>query len=177
VKTKNDWAEMIQKDKKDYGINLTDEEISCIKKSKFKRIVEEAVTRKALEDLNNDAERHSKSANIMKANLKREKYLDDPRFSRSDAELLFSLRTRMIDVKKNFSKKYGDDMARRTCKVNVVVETQDHIFKGDGLTEKIEISKDVVYEDIFKNVDEQLVVIKIFKKLLREREILLNSEN
>ena len=42
----------------------------------------------------------------MKANLERKGYFIDPRFSRSDIELLFS-RTRMVDVKKNFANEYG----------------------------------------------------------------------
>ena len=129
------------------------------------------VQRKALEDLNKVADSHSKSRNLMKPKLEREKYLEDPRFSKSDVELLFALRTRMIDVKSNFSNKYGDDVACRTCNVNVVIESQEHILNCD---EELEKGK-VEYTDIFKNVDKQLEIVRVFKKQLRKREILLNT--
>ena len=110
----------------------------------------------------------------MKPNLVREKYLEDPRFSKSDVELLFALRSRMIDVKSNFSNKYGDDLACRTCNVNVVIESQEHILKCDGLEDKLEKGK-VEYTDIFKSVDKQLEIVRVYKKQLRKREILLNT--
>ena len=153
-KTKDDWAEVIEKDKKDYGIDLSDEEISSMKRNRFLKIVHEAVQRKALEDLNKVADSHSKSRNLMKANLDREKYLEDPRFSKSDVELLFSLRTRMIDVKSNFSNKYGDDVACRTCNVNVVIESQEHILNCDGLDDKLVKGK--VDGDCAESLREQL---------------------
>ena len=174
-RTKNDWAEIIEKDKKDFGIELTDEEISKMKESKFKRIVNIAVTEKTLEYLNKTAHGHSKSRKLIKQTLEREKYFDDPRFTRSDVELLFSLRTRMIDVKNNFSNKYGDDIACRTCKVQP--ESQEHILKCEALKITVDVPNDVCYEDIFKSVEKQLEIVKVFRNLLREREIILNTAN
>ena len=79
----------------------------------------------------------------------------------------------MVDLKRNFSIKYGDDIACRTC--HVLVECQEHILKCERLRERIDVPKDVTYEDLFKDVDKQLEITKLFKKLLREREILMNS--
>ena len=173
--TKNDWVELVQKDKADYKINLSDEEISKTKKSKYEKLVEEAVRKKTICDLNKVAENHSKSEHLMKANLKREQYLVDPRFSRGDAELLFKLRTRMVDVKNNFSKKYQGDLSCRTCNINVVIESQEHILKCDGLKEKVKVPDTILYSDLFKTVEKQLEALKAFKALLREREIKLNT--
>ena len=80
----------------------------------------------------------------------------------------------MIDVKKNFSIKYGDDLACRTCNVNVVIESQEHILNCNGLNEEPEKGK-VEYTDIFKNVDQQIEIVKVFKQKLRKREIMLNT--
>ena len=116
-KTKNDWAELIEHEKKKYEIDLTDDEISRLKKNKFKELVEKAVNKKASEYLNKVAEKHTKSHKLVKFKLAREPYFDDPRLSRNDIELLFSLRTRMVDLKKNFSNKYGVDLSCKICKV------------------------------------------------------------
>ena len=73
--------------------------------------------------------------------------------------------------KSNFSNKHGDDVACRTCNVNVFIESQEHILNCDGLNDKLEKGK----ADISKNVDKQLVIVRVFKKKLRKREILLNT--
>ena len=173
VKTKNDWAEIVESDKSEMNINLSDDDIAKMKESRYKSIVEKAVTAKALEHLNNTADNHSKSQILIKPKLEREKYFDDQRFSRSEVELLFALRTRMTDLKGNFSNKYGDDIACRICKVHI--ERQEHLLKCEVLKSKVENPKDVVYEDIFGHVDKQLEAVRMYKKLFREREVFLNT--
>ena len=91
-------------------INLSDREIAKMKESKYKSLVEKAVTRKELAYLNTTADNHSKSRILIKSKLEREQYFDNQRFSRSEVELLFALRTRMIDLKSNLSNKYGNDV-------------------------------------------------------------------
>ena len=49
------------------------------------------------------------------------------KISMRDVELLFKLRTRMVDVKNNFSNKYGTDIACRLC--NVQAECQEHLIR------------------------------------------------
>ena len=106
-------------------INLSHSEIAKMKESKYKSILEKAVTKKALEYLNTTADNHSKSRILIKSKLEREKYFDYERFSRSEVELLFALRT-MIDLKSNLSNKYGNDIACRICKVQI--ECQKHLL-------------------------------------------------
>ena len=55
-KTKNDWSELVEKDKSDFEIDLTDEEISKMKESKFKNIVNTAAIKMALSNLNTTAD-------------------------------------------------------------------------------------------------------------------------
>ena len=66
VQTKHDWAELVTMDKLDMEIDLTDEEISKMKESKFKNIVDKAVAKKALQHLNTTADSHSKSRILKK---------------------------------------------------------------------------------------------------------------
>ena len=140
----------------------------------FKNVVDKAV-KKATEYLNKKAESHTKSQHLMKTNLVREKYFESDKFSRSDVELLFSLRTRMIDVRKNFPSNYNNQIGCRLCMVQV--EDQKHILKCEKLVARVKIPVDIEYEDIFKSVEKQKEILKVFKELLRTRELLLNTSH
>ena len=98
---KNDWVNQIELDKMDIGLNLSEEDVSSISKRKFKKIVKEKIKKASLIFLNNLANPHSKSENLVKSELKCSIYLKDKRFSASEAQLLFKLRTRMFSVKDN----------------------------------------------------------------------------
>jgi hypothetical protein len=126
-RSKIDWVELVEQDKEDFGIDISDDEILKMKEGKFKSLVNKSVIQKSLDHLNTVADGHLKSKNLVKPKMVREPYFDDSRFSRSDIELLFSLRTRMLDLKGNFSNKYGLVVACRVSKVHV--ECQEHILK------------------------------------------------
>ena len=69
VKTKSDWVELIESDKKELDITLSDEEIKLMKEHKFKNIVNVAVAKKTLDYLNKIADSHSKSKILVKFKL------------------------------------------------------------------------------------------------------------
>ena len=77
----------------------------------------------------------------------------------------------MINVK-NFASQFKDDVAWDLCKVHV--DCQEHL-QCHELTKHVFIPVDVKYEDLFKNSDKQLRIVKLFKKLLRKREILITK--
>ena len=140
----------------------------------FKNIVNKNVNRVALNYLNKKAEKHSKSKDIIKSDLLREMYIEDKRFSQSDVQLLFQLRTRMVSVKKNFSSLWQpDEMLCRTCD-NDEVEKQEHLLVCAGIKKFVYVPEDLKYTDIFSHVDKQLAIVKTFRNILRQREILLN---
>jgi hypothetical protein len=114
----------------------------------------------------------SKSRNLVKQRYGCEEYFHDKSFHKSEVELLFAMRTRMINVKKNFSSIYKDDIGCRLCKVHV--ECQEHLLDCQELKKYVEIPEDVKYEDIFKDTEKQLRVVKVYKKLLRKREVLIS---
>ena len=80
----------------------------------------------AIKYLNGKAAGHSKSEDLMKTDVVRQKHLDDPRFSVSDIQLLFKIRTRMLPVKTNFPALWKKHVACRMCKSCVQVESQEH---------------------------------------------------
>ena len=87
----SDWSETVRKDKIKFNLEISDDKISRMSKNMFKTIVDKAVGKKAIEFLNNIAESHSKSQQLIKSKLVRESYFGSDIFSRSEVELLFSL--------------------------------------------------------------------------------------
>ena len=64
--TKKDYFSLIQKEKEKYRIVLSDEEISCMSKRQFRRIIDESVDRIAFSNLIDIASRQSKCKGILR---------------------------------------------------------------------------------------------------------------
>ena len=129
IATTGVWAISVKDDRIELGITETDEEISKMPILRFRSIVDKAVEKTALKVLNdiaNDPKR-SKSRNLIRDRLQCQEYFFHKSFHRSDIELLFSMRTRMINLKKNFPSLYKDDISCTLCKVQV--ECQEHLLK------------------------------------------------
>ena len=73
-------------------------------------------------------------------------------------------------IKKNFSSHYGNDISCDLCSNHV--DSQENLLSCVKLTSQVSIPCDVTYADIYKNIDKQLQIVKIIKKLLRARELL-----
>ena len=171
IKTKNDWYNIVQENKIYLEISQSDEEIGKMSKERFKLIVRKSVEKKAVEYLNNIACKHSKSKELIKNKLSREGYLKDQRFSKSESELLFAIRTRMVlDIKRNFPTQYNNNFACDLCQVQV--DCQEHLLSCVELRKYVNVPVEVNYSDIYGNTDKQLKIVKLFKQLLRTREIL-----
>ena len=147
-------------------------------KSKFKRIVDKKVKIFAFETLKAKASSHSKSLKILSgiqnlSCLKRKDYLRENTLSRDDGQLLFKLRSKMLDVKANFSNLYENDLICRTCKLPDSIEDEEHLLVCAQLKSEVEDSE-VKFEFVFQNLGNQVKAVKAFKSLLRKREVLLN---
>ena len=174
IPTKNDWFGVVKQNMEDLKINLSDKEISQMSKQKFKKIVNSAVEKAAIDHLNKIARSHSKSENLIKTSLKREEYFEDKRFTKSETELLFAFRTRTVrGIKSNFPSQYGRILTCELCQIAVCC--QEHLLSCVILKDHINIPNDVNYTDLFGNTDKQLKLIRILRMLLRKREILLCS--
>ena len=174
INTKNDWYGMVQQNRKDLKIILSDEEISRLSEEKFKSIVKRAVETETLDYLNNIAGGHSKSEDLVKPKLTREKYFEDTKFSKSEVELLFSFRTRMVcDIKANFPSQHKNNLVCDLCQV--AIDCQEHLLSCSKLRQYHDIPKDVQYADLFKETEKQLKIVKLFKHLLRARELLKSN--
>ena len=97
--------------------------------------------------------------------------MSDRRYSKEDVQLLFSLRTKMVDCKTNFSHQYGDDLTCRTCRNEDTLENEDHLLVCPALNDE---AQDVSFNDVYGNVDVQYRVTQIFKKIFRKQKIYLD---
>lgn len=174
---RHDWVTQIDQDKELVNLCLTDEEVIKMTKRKFKRIVKQKVISAALLHLNSVAETHSKSKNLIKSELKCEKYIMDPRFNTEEVQLLFQLRTRMFPVKSNFKNKHGNNLSCVLCKIELC--DQAHQMSCHILQHFVPVlrSRNVDYNDVFGSVDEQLEIVRIFSEVRNQREILLDALN
>ena len=168
--TKNDWHNLVNENKNELRISLTDEQISKLSKEKFKFTVTQAVERKALDYLNNLASSYSKSENVIKQRLVMENYFRDARFSKSEIEFLLALRTKMVkDIKKNFPSQYSENLTCDLCQLHICC--QEHLLSCVELKKQVKIPDDIQFSDIFGSTDKQLRIVRVIK-LLRVREIL-----
>ena len=73
--TKKDWVKTVEEDLKNLKIELNFDEIKKMSKASMKRLLNEAIVRKALQRLNIMKGNHSKVMNINHTNLKMQNYL------------------------------------------------------------------------------------------------------
>ena len=111
-----DWVNLLEVDKQEFGIYLSDEEISQISKYKMKTMLKEKVREVTVRYLNKLKSKHSKSVGVHFTAGSVAPYLTDERFSQSERELLFKLRSKTLFVKENFSHLYdGSSMLCDLC--------------------------------------------------------------
>ena len=180
--TKGDWYGMIQQEKIRYDINLTDEEISKMSKYRFKSLDEKKVKSVAFEYLKEKASKHSKSKNILEESKsiktwRIKSYLKENIFTKVEQQLLFQLKSKMLDVKTNFRKLYDPDLICRTCKNPDSQEDEDHLLKCESLVSEVDQDDQTVeFNFVYKDIGHQKQAVKVFKSVLRKREILLKYE-
>ena len=172
IYTKDDWYRIVMNDRSELNISHTDQEISNMSKDKFRILVSIAIEEKALSYLNEMAAGHSKSTKLVKTKFQREQYFEDPKFSKSETELLFALRTRTIrSIKKNFPTQFSNNLTCQLCFLHV--DCQEDLLTCSELIKRVKIPTDVKYSDIYKSTDKQIKIVKVMKQLLRTREVLL----
>ena len=173
-KTKNDWYALIEQEKQKYDVSVTDDEIGMMSKYKFKMLVQKRVESVAFQDLKERASQHSKSAGILSCigsrKMKKQDYLCGNNFTKEDIKLLFQLRCRMVEVKSNFRSFHGGDLSCRTCDTGLV-EDEDHLLKCKNL-QIDDQPQNVKYSDVFGSIEHQRRAVRLFKAILRKREIL-----
>ena len=175
-KSKDDWVEQLEKDKADLDLNLEDEEIISIKKEQFRNIVKNRIEKFAAKYLMQLKRSHSKTEHLTFNGFKPAEYLISNNLTSKEVQILFQLRTRMVDVKGNFSSAHSNNMWCKLCLL--FVETQQHLLECPVLrirTKNLIDFKEADYQMIFGNLKNQEKIAKIYKILLEARKDLLDK--
>ena len=146
-------------------IEISIDDIKDMKKSSFKRMIDERTEEKCLNDLNDIKSRHSKVVNVEHSKLQMRNYFKPNGINQSKEEiqLIFKLRSRMTDIKMNFKGIYDQLKCNAWEKEE---ESQEHIIKCEELLKRNEeVVLVPVYGKIFNgNVKEQVQIARIFQQ-------------
>ena len=168
---KGDWVQIMLDEREKYGLLESDETIAKMSQETYRNHVKKKVYSHAVEYLHDLASPHSKSENLKNENFQRQPYFSDRRFSKEDVQLLFRLRTKMVDCKANFRNQYRNILTCRICKATESIENEDHILTCSVLNDE---EYDVQFSDVYGSTDGQYRAVQVFKKVLRRRKIYLD---
>ena len=77
-------------------------------------------------------------------------------------------------MKSNFKSLHKDDMKCRLCEEPGSYEDEIHTFHNcPALIEDEEKDQSIKFEDIFANIDQQVIAIKYFMKCINKRKLML----
>ena len=169
--SKDDWCQQLQRDKEDLGLHLEDEEVKGIKKETFRNIVKNKIEKFAEKHLLELKNSHSKTENIKFSGFKPAPYLMSKNLTTGEMRTLFQLRTRMMDVKGNFSSAHTNNMWCKLC--HLFIETQQHLLECPEIrlrTKNLINFKEAEYEMVFSNIKNQEKIAKIYKIIIEARK-------
>ena len=172
---KGDWILDVKKNLEELKLNLKTEEIMVMSKMKFRKLVLEAVRSKAFGDLLELKNSHKKVKHISYEHFEMQKYLKSKSLSNQEAKFAFHLRSRMIDVRCNYSSSYSH-LHCPLCKKSE--DNQEHLLNCEKLAEEKVISNgEINYQQLFeRNIGKQEMVVKILKKSFENRKSILMKE-
>ena len=156
----------------DLDLQLEDEEIKCFKREQFRNIVKNRLEKFAAKYLLQLKKSHSKTEHLRFNGFKPAEYLMTRNLTSKEVQTLFKLRTRMIDVKGNFSSAHTNNMWCKLCLL--FTETQQHLLECPVLrlkTKNLVDLKEADYQMIFGTLKNQEKLLKFTKFLLKQEKI------
>ena len=157
------------------GLELSDEEIETLSKNKFKKFIQKKIENFALFELNELKLKHKKSQYLQSSSFKTAEYLVDSRFSRSEAQLLFKLRSQTLNIKMNFQNQHSITLCQ-ICKL--FLESQSHLLQCPKIVPNLKLLslKTNVDENlIYGSVENQLIIVKIYMEIMEIRKEMLEE--
>ena len=143
-------------------------------KHKFKGIVKEKISQKAFPFLQEERNKLSKVKDLQYEKLKIQSYLlpsnlADVRL----AKFVFSLRSRMLDIKCNYKSNHSN-LCCPICKNEN--DDQQHLLCCEGLKDSSVVDKLPNYEDLLSNSFEKVIgIAHILKKQYETRKSILKD--
>ena len=176
--TNGDFSELVKQDMITIGLDINEDELMKIPKSRFKRIVKQKIQQQVFSYLNELKKKHSKMENLHYVSFETAPYLKSPLFNSTDISLLLALRTRTVrGIRNDFGGLYNDKLCPLKCGDT---DTLKNVLTCKSLLQKhstTEISNgDIRYEDIFgADIKKQKRITELFKQLLEIRNQILQN--
>ena len=168
---RNDWCLKIDEDLRLCNIQLTEEEITKMKKNKFKKLVIQQVTVIAREYLLTLKGKHSKSAGLSEDYTMMQDYLTSDKLTTEQKQLLFQFRTRTFPCKTNYKTQDEPDLSCSICQEE---DTPQHLLHCLRIIDGVD-TDGMKYCDIFGLTDQQIKFIKVLQKITVNRKKILNK--
>ena len=166
-----DWVKMIESDKRELNIDMTDKDIQGVSKETFKSLVKKKVKAKFIQNINSLKAKHSKSKYLECDDLKAAPYIEDSRLNTKNKQLLFKLRSRTLDVKKNFC---GTNENPMCTSCGLSEETQGHLLQCPPLVKNLKYLRGKTSKldenHIYGDIEQQIQIVNIYSDILEERE-------
>ena len=161
--TKNYWVTIVKEDLKLLNITEQFDEIKKNKKCTFSKMVKKKIVDISFKFLVESKLEHSKMDNLNYTNLEMQSYFKTGEISTKEAKTVFKYRTRMAQVKANFSSQYLD-LYCPECSLDL--DTQKHLLEH---TEQQ--NNAYIYEKLFTNGDYQdkRNLVRIMEDVLSKR--------
>ena len=162
---------MVQADKAELGINLSDSEIQGVSKNVFHNHVKKKAHINMVKKLNELKKKHSKAKYLSCSKLKPAEYIEDSDFNTQEKQLLFKLRSKTLDVKENFK---GLNSNPWCISCGLFPETQSHLLQCPQLVidlSYLDVKASKLNENyIYGNLKQQKMIVKIYSDILEIRE-------
>ena len=147
----------------------------------MKKFIKNKIRQAGFKYLIDEKNTKSKIKDIKYKKFKLQTYINSNIFSNYEVEMLSKFRSRNIDVKSNFKKKFTfNNIENLQCSLENCYEeeNQEHILKCKTLLEKLDTETkskidDIKYQDIFSNTKKQKKVITILIKHAYEAHYLM----
>ena len=119
-------------------------------------------------------QKHREPQNYDTSRLSTSPYLNDSRFTKTERELLFKLRSRTVQVKHNFQNANLQNMLCELC--HLFTCPQEHVLSCPVLTQQCTLVNTISVEHnfIYGNVDQQLMYTKIYNQFWDARKLILD---
>ena len=158
--TKGDWYEIIKKDFQFLGRDIDEDYIKNSSKIEYKKEVKKLIKKAAFEEYMQEKITKSKLNLLKYEQLDIQPYLQEPRLSMKEINLLYSLRSRSHPAKTNYRKMYNNNFG---CFFGCLEdEDQKHIFeKCEKIRNNLTIKETVDISHIYGNPKQQTEAAKI----------------
>ena len=170
--TRGDFVKLVTNDLEVLGVTYEEVISGNMTKKKLKEIVQDVAFRQLLELQKS----HIKIKHITYDTLQLQSYLASEILTQKDREMLTLLRSQCVrGIRKNFSKMYKNNLScPLNCETTQKEDSQEHILlcsklsKGSSLQWSAALSAET---------DVQAEVAKVFRKLMKKREHLLETDH